>query len=367
MVQANVENKRLKSENSSLKKQIEDLLQTTNQNIENQRNLTNKHTQLKEKVNDLQQAYEKTASQLKRTNQKLAEAQQNNELLENNNNSKNSEIQKLKSAASQSESKCNELNSLVNVLKQRVKSLEGQNKEMVQQHSEEVQSLSKTIFAKDEELNEAHKTSIKLEEQKQLNKDYAMKMQKLQDKCQDLTDALQHSQEQITNAQMQNDTEKNNLQQTVFALQSKVRDYEVKLVRATSENQELKQQLAEARQNFTETLSLNQSTYQQQINYIGEKLEKSQGLCKDLASQLGSSPTKGQLNVLRDRVKDLEKQNSVLRDRCETITDENSELKRHCRILEDENRRHKEEGNEYLLLYAIFPYVNHLMLLHLLS
>ena len=347
LVQANVENKRLKSENTSLKQQIEDLLQTTNQNLENQRRIASKHNQLKEKVDDLQQAYEQTANQLKRANQKLSEAQQNNELLQNKYSSKSSEIQKLKSSAQHNESKFSEMNSLVNVLRQRVKSLEDQNKAIAQQHSEEIQNLSKTIFAKEEELQEAQRMSIKLEEQRQVNKEYAMKIQKMQEKCQNLTDALEHSHEQISSLQMQNDSEKTKMQQSLLTLQSKLRENEVKLVKTNSENQDLKQQLADARQEFNEALSLNHTTHQQQVRYLGEKLEKSQGLCKDLASQLGNSPTKGQYNILKDRLKELEKQNSLLREKCDVLSEENSELKRHCKLLEDENRKYREEGNEY--------------------
>lgn len=343
---AKTENKRIQMENSSLKKQVDDLIRTSNENLESQRKIAAKYSALKNETSELKNVYNQCNQQLQETNNKVLDMQQRYDNLESKNTERKMKLQKLKSDSVENESKKAELQALVDSLKRRIITLENEKREMSEQHSKEVQTLSKSIFAKEEEINDISKSLVKLEEQKQITKEYQQRLSKMQGKCQDLTDALRHSQEQMSSSNAQNDVEKSKLTKAITSLQTKLRDMEMKLEQSESEVSELKQQLSDNRQQFTETLSINHSIHQQQVKYIGEKLEKSQGLCKDLATQLGNSPTKGQINAMKDKIKEMEKSLTSLSSRNGLLVEENEELKRHCFILEEENKKYREESVE---------------------
>ena len=343
---AKTENKRIQMENSSLKKQVDDLIRTSNENLESQRKIAAKYSALKNETSELKNVYNQCNQQLQETNNKVLDMQQRYDNLESKNTERKMKLQKLKSDSVENESKKAELQALVDSLKRRIVTLENEKREMSEQHSKEVQTLSKSIFAKEEEINDISKSLVKLEEQKQITKEYQQRLSKMQGKCQDLTDALRHSQEQMSSSNAQNDVEKSKLTKAITSLQTKLRDMEMKLEQSESEVSELKQQLSDNRQQFTETLSINHSIHQQQVKYIGEKLEKSQGLCKDLATQLGNSPTKGQINAMKDKIKEMEKSLTSLSSRNGLLVEENEELKRHCFILEEENKKYREESVE---------------------
>lgn len=350
--------KKYKLENCELKRHLDDLTQESNDSIESNKKLSQKNQELKSKCDELREACDKLESQVSRQNQKIVESQQNYDKITKKCDDKKEKMTQLKAAIANADDKVQELTHLNKQLKSRIDFLESEKEEDQISHSQEITNLSKSLFAKDEELKQVKKDLQKIDEQKSVIRELTDKLKQSQQRCQSLTDALKHSQEQLSSMQLstyheieeiKKDVEQreNKHMKTIDKLTQKLRDTEGRLSFTENELEDAKQQLSDARSTFTETLSLRHNTHKQQLKYLGEKLEKSQGLCKELATQLGGSPTKTEYNAVLDRANIYQNRIADLEEKNELLMEENDNLRRKNSVLEAELRQLREKTYDY--------------------
>ena len=266
---------------------------------------------------------------------------------------KNKEMETLLKKA---DSKQIELTEMVKSLTKKAEMLETSLSLKTSQYNHEINELSNQLFEKNIELSDCRSLITKYETKSIHSEEIGNKLEKTEKQCQSLVVELKKSKDIITQNKIDHskslrefsEKQKEYVKQLDEELQSSRSDYQnlKEQYRQLEEDYETtKAQLAENQTILEETIMTSSTTHQNQIHAMNSRLEKSQKLCKQLATQLGGSPTKQQLQVLTERIRDLESENNQLRS---TIVSRKDEIETHkTHVLEKENSNLKAEIKIY--------------------
>ena len=233
--------------------------------------------------------------------------------------------------------KATELSNINRQLQSRIEYLENTNKELERNYSEEIMKLKNKLLVAEKDLNSSKMTISELRVKEMECERSNERLVASERERSRLIESLNSVNTSINQSNSEFDKTMNNIkrqhQEDLYDISSQLRESETenielkaRLRQTEMEMNKLRLELAESRAQFTETLNVNHDTHKQYMNYMNEKLNSTQSLCKELAHQLSGSPTKMQLKERDSIINMLKDQLGAAESRVEKYKDAISKL-----------------------------------------